>query len=257
VEDKAEIRDHAIELLEDNEALEVENTLWWLVGRRSMLSKFLQQAQKTAPIRQIVEIGCGSGGDLSLLSQFGAVSGVERSPILAKRARARNIAEEIWEKDFFEIDWSKHFDLVCLFDVLEHVEDDSAFLRRLSTHAHSGDFLLLSVPACQLLYSEHDALLHHYRRYSRSDMEKLLYTNGYETIRIGYFVCFLFPFVVISRLQEKLLSMFNRKPTRVRLGRVPTWLNTVLAGVMKMEDSISGLVRYPFGAWIIALARKC
>ena len=257
MEDQVEIKDHATEFFHDKEAFEIEDTLWWTVGRRSILASFLKRAEREATIRQILEIGCGSGGDLGLLSKYGAVSGVERSPILARRARARNVAKEIYEKDFFELDLSNYFDLFCLFDVLEHIEDDNAFLKRLSEHAGPGDLLLLSVPACQFLYSQHDALLHHYRRYSRIGVEMLLRNNGYKIIMSSYFVFFLFPIVAVSRMNEKLMSMLGRKQTEVKLGRVPAWINTILTGVLKTEAFISRLVRFPIGVWVIALARKC
>jgi SAM-dependent methyltransferase len=82
VENKYQIKDHATEFLDDKVALEIEDTLWWKVGRRLILDNFLKQARQETAICQILEIGCGSGGDLNLLAKYGAVTGVERSPII-------------------------------------------------------------------------------------------------------------------------------------------------------------------------------
>jgi hypothetical protein len=87
-------------------------------------------------------------------------------------------------------------------------------------------------------------------------VERLLRTNGYETILSNYFVFFLFPIVAISRISEKTMSMLGRKQTEVKLGCVPTWINTIFTGVLKTEAFISRFIRFPIGVWVIALARK-
>ena len=116
-----EIRDHAWEFRTDSEAAEIDDTLWWTVGRRSMLANLLKLAAAQRTLKTIVEIGCGSGGDLALLSRYGKVTGVERSKQLAGRARNRGIAEEIIEVDFFDLSAREPADLYCLFDVLVDV----------------------------------------------------------------------------------------------------------------------------------------
>lgn len=251
-----EIRDHAWEFRTDSEAAEIDDTLWWTVGRRSMLTNLLELAAAQRTIKTIVEIGCGSGGDLALLSRYGKVTGVERSKQLAGRARNRGIAEEIIEVDFFDLSAREPADLYCLFDVLEHIEDDGEFIDRLARQAGPGHLLLLSVPACPSLYSQHDAILHHYRRYSGRQLVSLLEANGYEVIRSTYFVLLLLPMVAISRLQEKLLSAIGRAPREIRTGEVPGWLNTLLTGVLHFEAWIARFIRLPIGVWFFVLARR-
>lgn len=253
---RPEVRDHALEFRSDDDARRVEDTLWWMVGRRSVLEDFLRRAERERPLRRITEIGCGSGGDLEVLARHGQVTGVERSPTLARRARARGLADEIIEQDFFDLEDRPDSDLYCLFDVLEHIEDDDGFLRRLSGSAPPGHLLLLSVPACQFLFSRHDALLHHQRRYSAAQLSDLLRANGYSVLRTTYFIFFLFPLVALARLQEKLMEALGRPPTRVRTGETPAWINALLVGILRCEAWLVRHVRLPIGVWVFALARK-
>jgi SAM-dependent methyltransferase len=252
----AEIKDAASELFDDAEAMRLEDTLWWYVGRRCILRKYLDRAKREIPRCQIVEIGCGSGGSLGPLSEYGDAIGVERSEILANRARMRNVAKDILVGDFFDIEISGDFNMFCLFDVLEHIEDDNAFLKRLNTQAKPGHLLLLSVPACQFLYSRHDALLHHHRRYSRTTLEQLLQANGYTTLKASYFLFFLFPIIAISRLKEKVMSMLGIKQSTVSFGVVPKWMNWLLTMVFKLEASLSEILSFPIGIWLIVLAKR-
>ena len=106
---ESELRDHATEFLDPEEATELEDTLWWYVGRRAILADFLNRAQQEGSTQRILEIGCGSGGDLATLAAYGPVTGLERSPILASRARAREVAEAIHERDFSDLDTPERF----------------------------------------------------------------------------------------------------------------------------------------------------
>ncbi len=88
------IQDHATEFMTDLEAMTIEDTIWWALGRRSIIRNLMDRAAKQR-IGKILEIGCGSGGDLPLLSRYGQVWGLERSRVLAKRARQRGAAVDV------------------------------------------------------------------------------------------------------------------------------------------------------------------
>ncbi len=249
---KSNIRDHALEHVDDETAKALEDPLWWNTGRKSIIRSFLKAEGK--PARKIMDIGCGSGINFDVLSEFGTVVGIDRSSRLAKRARDRGIAEHVYEEDVFNLKDMGEVDLFTLFDVLEHMEDDSGFLTKLgkSSNHHS---LLISVPACPFLFSEHDRLLHHQRRYSRAMLEEVLSKNGYQIIKMSYFMFLLFPFILLARGEEKIAAMLGRRKTTVRLGVVPGWLNSILTKVLQLETIISGPFSFPFGLWLFVLAR--
>jgi SAM-dependent methyltransferase len=249
------LHDHATEFYDDARALTIEDTVWWAVGRRAIIRRFLDRAA-TRRIQRILEIGCGSGGDLSLLARYGQVWGLERSPVLARRARERGAALAIYETDFFDQPIDPCVNLFCLFDVLEHIEDDHVFVRRLAERAHRDHMLLISVPACPFLYGPHDELLHHYRRYSRRSVETLLEACGYEVVHSGYFMFFLFPLAVASRLMDSVKRAFGLRKMEVSVGRVPGPINWLFTKSLQLEAWLGGVMRFPIGLWVFVLARR-
>lgn len=251
-----EIRDHATEFFDDAEAMRLEDTLWWYVGRTRILKNYLKRANQEASVPQILEIGCGSGGNFEVLSQYGEVTGVERSEILADRARSRCLAKTVIAGDVLDIQIQRDFELICLFDVLEHIENDDGFLNTLKYQIRPNHLLLLSVPACQWLYSQHDALLHHYRRYSKNSLINLLQSNGYTILKGNYHMFFLFPIVALFRLKEKVMLLLGSRQSTVEFGVVPKWLNRLLTMILKCEAALSEFIRFPFGVWLIVLAKK-
>src|SRR6185312_16486006 len=112
--------------------------------------------------------GCGSGGNLPMLAEFGEVSAFELDEAQLQRARERGIGTiargSIPDALPFE---GQRFDLVVMLDVLEHLEDDHAGLAAVLTRLAPGGFFLATVPAFPMLWSSHDVSHHHFRRYSR------------------------------------------------------------------------------------------
>jgi len=234
---------HAWELIDDAAAAELESDLWWLSGRRAILSRFLRLAA-LPPGASILEIGCGSGGDLDLLARFGDVTGVEPSPILANRARRRH---DVLQGTLADVP-ARPFDLVCAFDVLEHLEDDRALVREVASRARPGDQLLVTVPACPWLFGHHDRMLHHYRRYSRARLRSAL--EGFEIRRISSFLFFLFPAAVVQRV------FGSSKKEGVTLARTPRPISEILEATLRLEGALSEHVPLPIGLWLFALARR-
>jgi SAM-dependent methyltransferase len=250
---KPTLQDHAFENLSDKLSFDLEDTLWWIQGRKKIISNYLKKASHISRISKIMDIGCGSGGNLDVLAAYGNIIGIERSPTLARRARDKNIAEKIYEKDLFDLRDAMQIDLFTLFDVLEHIQDDHAFLVKLKSISSDKHLILISVPACQFLYSSHDELLHHYRRYSKKSLSSLLSANGYEIININYFMCFLFPLAILSRFKEKTTRWSGGE--KINIGKVPAWLNRLLRMIIEAEARVSDYFKFPIGLWIFALAR--
>src|SRR5438046_2697903 len=115
--------------VDDARHMAAEDCLWWIVGRKAILKTFLDLTVSTRPLQRIFEIGCGSGNGFDLLSKYGQVIACDASAVQVRRARARGIAAEVFlTENCFQHTFSEPFQLTCLFDVLEHVEDDADFL---------------------------------------------------------------------------------------------------------------------------------
>ena len=246
---------HALESLDSDVARELEDDLWWVQGRKSIIRRHLQKlCSRLGQIKIIMDIGCGSGGNLDVLAEFGNVIGVEPSPILAERSRSRDIASRIYELPAWQLDETRSIDLFTMFDVLEHIEDDTDFLIRLKQSASDKHALLLSVPACPFLFGEHDVLLSHYRRYSRKMLNDCLVRAGYKPLSISYYMFFPFPAALAMRLLDKLKYRLGYRRETVDLGTVSPSMNFILSQLLRLESAVSEYVRFPIGLWLFAIA---
>lgn len=263
------VKDHALEFLSNEEALQVEDSLWWVQGRKNIISKYLELAARQQTISEetnsvssnlstplIMDVGCGSGGNLDVLSRYGNVIGVEPSSILAERARRRNIATEIFEEDVHKLKILNQVSTFTLFDVLEHIEDDLTFLSGIRQKANQKHSLLVSVPACPALFSEHDRLLHHYRRYSKPMLRNLVEGSGYKVNYISYHMTFLFPLALTVRLLDKAKVLVGRKSETVEVGHVGPLTSSILQTTLSIESRLVGKTSLPIGLWLFALAES-
>ncbi|QSX38410.1 class I SAM-dependent methyltransferase [Shewanella sedimentimangrovi] len=225
---------------------------WWFVGRRQIIAQQLQHLQ-LAPDATILEVGAGTGGNLALLSRFGKVQALEPDAgarELVARNRGVTLTPGSLPHDVPFAEGSQ--DLVVALDVLEHIPDDDESLRQLHRLLRPGGQLLLTVPACTQLWSEHDEQHHHQRRYSAGELKQLLQATGFEVTRCSHFNTLLFPLIFCVRMLKRLLG--SRAPD----DRMPApWLNRLLLGVLLLEKRLLGLgLNLPFGVSILLVARK-
>jgi SAM-dependent methyltransferase len=229
---------------------ELEDEHWWFVARRKIIESLLRSL-KLPEDSNILEIGCGTGGNLGMLGGFGGVTGVELDTVAAKLARERDqaVVLEGGLPDSLP-DFATDYDLIGLFDVIEHVEDDGASLDALRGLLKPRGRIVLTVPAFPFLWSQHDEENHHFRRYRRRDLENLVAMRGMKLEYASYFNFWLFPPVAAMRLIRKVIRYEEswkdmRKPA--------DWLNRLLESVFASERYMIGNLRLPFGVSLIAV----
>lgn len=237
------------------EMADAEDGHWWFCGRRAMAEELLRKTSLNDSPR-ILEIGAGTGGNIPMLEKYGTVTGIEME------AEARTIALEKTGHTFLDGHLPDGlpllevgFDLVCMFDVLEHVDEDEAALKTVHGLLADEGYLLMSVPAHQWLWSRHDEYLHHFRRYSRNGLNETLIQNGFEIERLTFTNMTLFPAAVGARLVDHVTDPEGKKPSTG--SEAPTG---VINGAMKtLYTSEKHLLRHlnlPVGLGLMALARK-
>ena len=223
---------------------EEEARHWWFSGRRKIVATMIESLglpQKAS----ILEVGCGTGGNLEMLSRFGDVSAFEMDSV------ARTIATEKTNSQFdiragccpHEIPFdSQKFDLICLFDVLEHIEQDGDTLTILKGMLTEKGKIFITVPACQWLWSSHDEFLHHKRRYSANGLKEIC-CFGLEPLKISYFNTILFPLAVLMRLKDKLFQSKSASGTNTP----PKIINMLFKPVFSFERFLLKYINFPFG----------
>lgn len=224
---------------------------WWFCARREVL-KTVVAGLGLPPNARILELGCGPGGNLEMLKGFGQVEAVEMDEFAREHARMTtgvNVKRGALPDDVpFE---DGRFDLVCLLDVLEHVNDDEAALAQVRRLLKADGKVLLTVPAYQWLYGAHDRAHHHYRRYRKSELERKAGKAGLRPLRSGYYNTLLFAIVVLGRVAERVTGTKMGDETAIP----PRWLNSILYHVFSIERMIVRHVFFPFGTSAIAVLR--
>jgi SAM-dependent methyltransferase len=184
---------------------QLEDEHWWFLARREILETLLRRLHLPMGA-EVLEVGCGTGGNIGMLSQFGNLTCLEQDPQAAHLARARKLAPVLpGELPHGIPELPIAFDLIAAFDVLEHVDEDLAGLRTLSSMLKSGGRIVITVPAFNFLWSRHDDENHHKRRYRRRDLEQLARQAQLSLDYVSYFNTWLFPAVAAVRLFRKVI----------------------------------------------------
>ncbi len=179
-----------------------EDRHWWYQGRRRVIERAIERLALPARAR-ILDAGCGSGRNMVELARHGEVTGIELSPTSVRLARERE-AGEVLEGSVLDIELDQGtFDLTVSLDVIEHLQEDVAALRELRRVTKPGGALLVTVPAYQWLWSGHDVINHHHRRYNRRTLLSAAEQAGWHPERTSYFNSLLLPAAMLLRVLER------------------------------------------------------
>jgi SAM-dependent methyltransferase len=199
---------------------------------------------------RILDVGCGDGLFFDQLERFGQVEGIEPDASLVThsihRARIRTVALGV------DFEARAEHDLVLMLDVLEHVQDDLRALQSLRESLRPEGRLILTVPALSWLWSQHDQVNEHFRRYDRRGLASVLRLAGFEVENIGYF----FMWTVVPMLVRRWLQpAIDSAAPEYRVGIPPEPFNWALARVSSFEHRIGRWIPWPIGSSLFAIAR--
>lgn len=231
---------------------EVEDRHWWFSARREIVREVLKSLPLPAEPR-ILEAGCGTGGNLALLAQHGRITAFEPDSIAAAMARDRAIGPVLDGSLPDRVpSFENPFDLIVLLDVLEHIGDDVSTLRALRKNLAKGGYLVLTVPANQFLWSEHDVTHQHKRRYAAKSLADVMTRSGFVVRQLTYYNTLLFPVIAAVRLVERLLKLRQSiEPLRVPAA----FINAALRTLFSSERHLVTRGRLPFGVSLLAFAQ--
>ncbi|TMJ15001.1 MAG: class I SAM-dependent methyltransferase, partial [Alphaproteobacteria bacterium] len=184
---------------------ELDGLHWWYRARRRILEDLIRRKIPLAANARILEIGCGTGHNLDMLGGFGRVDAIEIDGAARALASSR-LGHAVLDAPLPELPGVPNatYDLITILDVLEHVEDDRAALRSMAAKLKPGGKILITVPAHPWMWSAHDVVNHHKRRYTRRTLRTALTDAGLRVEMLGWFNSLLFPLAAAARLAGRL-----------------------------------------------------
>lgn len=209
----------------ERRTLAAEDSHWWYRGRLRVVRDAVERSLGGLREARLLDAGCGGGATLVELADLGTAVGLEPSPISRAKALARGAAQII-DGSLEALPFGDGaFDLALVLDVLEHLPERSRALAELHRVVRPGGALVVTVPAHPRLWSRHDELNHHCRRYTGEALRAQAQGDGWEVLRTSHFMSALLPAAVLAR----------------RLGRGADGLETPPAPVNRaLEATIKG-----------------
>ena len=232
----------------------VEQSHWWYIGRRKILARFVEDICRRVTDRRprILDVGCGTGANLLMLSEYGDAEGVDISEAALAFCRERGLEKvKLGTGEKLPYD-DGTFDLVTAFDVVEHMDDDLAGLSEMRRVLRPGGRVLLFVPAFMFLWGLQDDVSNHRRRYRLPELRKVLEQAGFEVERASYANITFFMPILFMRQLMRVTGIKPESENNITISA----LNGVFGKIFSAERHILKNFNFPFGVSIVVVARK-
>ena len=203
----------------------------------------------------IFDIGCGTGATLTGLARFGQVTGMDFSLDALEFCRRRDHPTLVHARGEALPFASDSADIITALDLLEHIPDDAAAAREFARVLRPGGLLLITVPACPMLWSEHDEALDHLRRYRARQLRAVLEGAALQVEQLSFCITFLLLPIAVLRLLQR-IRPHRRGGPQTALIVPPTFINTLLTKLVMLENRWLLRFRLPVGVSLVAVARK-
>ena len=235
----------------------VEETHWWFVGRRKIIESFLKpvcaalkNARAEEPLN-ILDVGCGTGANLEMLSQFGKAEGVDVSEEALDFCRTRGL-RQVKQGAAEALPYENgSFALVTGLDVVEHLDDDVAGLKEMRRVLRPDGKAVLFVPAFMFLWGVQDDISNHRRRYTMAGLKEVVRKAGFETERASYVNLSFFAPILFGRVLMRVTGLRPASENNITIGA----LNGVLGKLFGAERFLLRNLNFPFGVSIICVLR--
>lgn len=231
-----------------DEMRESETEHWWFQARREIL---LQVIKSFVPKgASVLDVGCGTGFILEKLQHDYDAHGLDHAEVAVNYCHERGLTfvkQGLLGEETFN---NKKFHLISFLDVIEHIEDDLAVLLAAKPYLSENGVVMITVPAFEFLWSAHDEIHHHKRRYTKETLTELLQKAGYTVRYISYFNTLLFPMIALVRVIGNLTGRRNASDAKPQ----SKFVNEMLYRVFESERNLLPNVSLPFGVSLLAVA---
>jgi SAM-dependent methyltransferase len=237
----------------------LKNNFWIQSRNRIIFSIICTWANSQSG--RMLEIGCGFGNVLKYLSdRLGNLQfcGSELSLAGLEYARKHLSGIDLIQMDATKMPFENAFEIIGAFDVLEHIVADELVMSNVFQALKRNGMFIITVPQHQFLWTKHDEIVYHKRRYSRKELVTKLQKAGFQIQFVSSFVTLLFPLMILSRI-------FYQNPKSFEHGRsvlqkqlaLPLVINGILGLCMRVDEFfLKRKISLPFGGSLIAVAQK-
>ena len=234
-------------------ALEARN--YWFRARNALLIWALRRYFPRAA--SFLEIGCGTGFVLSGIAGAFPQATIHASEIASGGlpfAAQRVPRAELFQMDARAIPYASHFDIIGVFDVLEHISEDEQVLAQAHHALRADGGLVITVPQHPFLWSQYDEHAHHVRRYRARDLRAKVVAAGFRILMMTSFVSLLLPLMMLSRLMQRARRANYDVLADLRVGRIA---NVMLEAALGFERAlIARGARFPAGGSLLLIAQR-
>lgn len=247
----------------------VEDSHWWFVGRRAILETFLRQIVDRLESRhqaepgsktpakagtqnlRILDVGCGTGANLEMLSQFGNSEGVDVSDDALEFCRKKGLTVQKGLAETLPFD-DESFDLSTALDVIEHLDDDIAGLKEMHRVTKTGGYSLVFVPAFMWLWGVQDDISNHRIRYTKKQIVERIEEAGFTVERATYANFTFFAPILGGRTIMKITGIKPESENNITI----SGLNGIFGKLFSSERLWLKNFNFPFGVSIVIVAKK-
>lgn len=232
---------------------EIQKKHWWFVTRKNVVMDVIDRYLTKGDHVKVLDIGCGSGLMLTSLNKVGETYGMDMSD------EAISFSKEIFngsvEKGALpdQLPYQGNFfNLITALDVIEHIDNDVDSIAAIRSLLAPGGKTVFTVPAYMFLWSPHDEMNEHKRRYTLPEFNKKLVEAGFTVEKISYYNTILFPVVFLVRMLNNILKRDGASD----MDMPGSFLNYVLKKIFGIEKYLLRYFNLPFGVSVIAVVRK-
>ncbi len=231
-----------------------EENNWWFQSRRHTILSMIENLPKDS---KIIDIGCSGGVLLNALKShgFSNITGIDFSPEAIDKCKKNNISScfimDAHNPDFKD----ETFDLAIVSDCMEHLKDDEIALKNWNRILKKGGQAIIFVPAFMSLWSDHDTVNYHFRRYTKKELIDKSIRSGFLVSKSSYWNFLMFFPVYIFRKLKNVMRDTRKKPED-NLQHFNPFSNYILKSWLSIENIFFKLWGLPVGVSVMVTLKK-